>query len=148
MLFNWIQLNWKQCNIMQPRQNGRDMAKSRLLKTAAIVFWCFSDGGFFKYVLGRNFKLMRHRIFGHPVANMTPKIAKNDDIGVICGVADDIFWCLSLLNPDVTMHLYVINLSYRCKHLSFCSHSRCKCGIRCMYIVKWQNFCLVSQDRK
>ena len=83
---------------------------------------------------------MRHRIFGHPVAIMTLKIAKNDDIGVICGVADDIFWCLSLLNPDVTMRLDVTHLSYRCKHLSLCSQSRCKCGIICMYIVKWQFF--------
>ena len=87
---------------------------------------------------------MRHRIIGHPVANMTQKIAENDDIGVICGVADDIFWCLNLLNPDVTMRLDVIILSYTCELLSFCSHSRCKYGIRCMYIVKWRNFCLVS----
>ena len=125
---------------MQPRQTGPQNGEITMLKTATIVFWYFSDGGFFKYVFGRNFDLWRHRIFGHLVANMTPKMVKNDDLQVICSVADDIFWCLNLLNPDVIMRLDVTTLSYRCKHLSLCSQSRCKCGIRCMYIVKWRIF--------
>ena len=60
----------------QSRKTGPQNAEFAMLKTATIALLYFSDGSFLKFVFGRDFDLLRHMIFGHVVAEMTPEMAK------------------------------------------------------------------------